>query len=57
MMVDDDQSDKPRRNPRIGIAKGLFRSPDNIDEDNEEIARLFEESEIFPPERPAADEG
>jgi prevent-host-death family protein len=27
--------------PRIGVAKGLFTVPDNIDEDNEEIARLF----------------
>ena len=26
---------------RIGVAKGLFVVPDNIDEDNEEIAKLF----------------
>jgi prevent-host-death family protein len=26
---------------RIGVAKGLFEVPDNIDEDNEEIARMF----------------
>jgi prevent-host-death family protein len=25
----------------FGIAKGLFEVPDNIDEDNEEIAKLF----------------
>jgi len=27
--------------PRIGIAKGKFEVPDNIDADNEEVARLF----------------
>ncbi len=26
---------------RIGLAKGLFEVPDNIDADNEEIARMF----------------
>jgi prevent-host-death family protein len=26
---------------RIGVAKGLFTVPDNIDEDNEEIEKLF----------------
>jgi prevent-host-death family protein len=26
---------------RIGVAKGLFTAPDNIDEDNEEIEKLF----------------
>jgi prevent-host-death family protein len=26
---------------RLGVAKGLFEVPDNIDEDNEEIARMF----------------
>ena len=26
---------------RIGVAKGRFVVPDNIDEDNEEIARMF----------------
>ena len=26
---------------RLGLAKGLFKVPDNIDEDNEEIERLF----------------
>lgn len=31
-----------KRRPIIfGIAKGEFRVPDDIDEDNEEIARLF----------------
>ena len=27
--------------PRIGVAKGLFDVPDDIDADNGEIARLF----------------
>ena len=27
---------------RIGIAKGLFEVPDNIDADNEEVARRFQ---------------
>ena len=26
---------------RIGVAKGLFTAPDNFDEDNEEIEKLF----------------
>lgn len=26
---------------RIGVAKGLFVVPDSIDEDNDEIARMF----------------
>jgi prevent-host-death family protein len=26
---------------RIGVAKGLFTVPDDIDEDNEEIEKLF----------------
>jgi hypothetical protein len=26
---------------RIGVAKGLFEVPDNIDAHNEEVARLF----------------
>jgi prevent-host-death family protein len=26
---------------RIGVAKGLFTAPDNIDEDNEEIEKMF----------------
>jgi prevent-host-death family protein len=26
---------------RIGVAEGLFVVPDNIDEDNKEIAKLF----------------
>jgi prevent-host-death family protein len=30
-----------KKRPLIGIAKGLFTVPDNIDEDNEEIAKLF----------------
>jgi prevent-host-death family protein len=29
------------RKIRWGVAKGLFVVPDNIDRDNEEIARLF----------------
>jgi prevent-host-death family protein len=29
------------RPPLLGIAKGLFEVPDNIDEDDEEIARMF----------------
>jgi len=29
------------RPPLLGIAKGEFEVPDNIDEDNEEIARMF----------------
>jgi prevent-host-death family protein len=31
---------KPKQ-VRLGLAKGLFKVPDNIDEDNEEIERLF----------------
>jgi prevent-host-death family protein len=31
----------PNRRPMLGIAKGLFEVPDNIDEDNEEIAKMF----------------
>ncbi len=27
--------------PLLGIAKGLFAAPETIDEDNEEIAKLF----------------
>ena len=27
--------------PRIGVAKGAFAVPDNIDAHNEEVARLF----------------
>ena len=30
---------------RIGIAKGLFVVPDSIDDDNEEIRKLFEGSD------------
>jgi prevent-host-death family protein len=26
---------------RIGVAKGLFEVPDDIDEDNDEIAKMF----------------
>jgi prevent-host-death family protein len=29
------------KRPLLGIAKGLFEVPDNIDEDNEEIAKMF----------------
>jgi prevent-host-death family protein len=31
----------PPTGPRLGIAKGLFVVPDDFDECNEEIARLF----------------
>jgi len=30
-----------KKRPRIGVAKGQFEVPDNIDRDNEEIARMF----------------
>ena len=30
-----------RKRPRIGVAKGLFVVPDDIDQDNEEIAKMF----------------
>jgi prevent-host-death family protein len=30
-----------RRPIRFGVAEGLFTVPDNIDQDNEEIAKLF----------------
>lgn len=30
-----------RRPIRFGVAEGLFTVPDNIDRDNEEIAKLF----------------
>lgn len=33
--------DNARPRVRLGLAKGLFKIPDDIDEDNEEIARLF----------------
>jgi prevent-host-death family protein len=33
--------EQKKRGAIIGIAKGLFEVPDNIDEDNEEIARMF----------------
>ena len=40
-------STEPRR--RIGgLAKGKFVVPDNIDRDNEDIRRLFEDGPIFP---------
>jgi prevent-host-death family protein len=32
---------KKKTGVRIGIAKGLFTAPDNIDRDNEEIEKLF----------------
>ena len=31
----------PRPGLRFGIAKGQFSAPDNIDETNDEIARMF----------------
>ena len=54
-MTADTQPEKPK-GKRLGVARGLLKVPDNVDEDNGEIARLFEEGEIFPPERPATDE-
>jgi len=37
---------KPKRKPvLLGLAEGQFHVPDDIDRDNEEIARLFEEGE------------
>jgi prevent-host-death family protein len=30
-----------KRGVRIGVAKGLFEVPDDIDRDNEEIAKMF----------------
>jgi prevent-host-death family protein len=30
-----------KKRPLLGVAKGEFDVPDNIDEDNEEIAKLF----------------
>jgi hypothetical protein len=30
---------------RIGVAKGVFEVPDDIDEDNEEVERLFREGD------------
>ncbi len=30
-----------KKRPRVGVAKGLFEVPDDIDRDNEEIARMF----------------
>ena len=35
----------PRKDRVLGIAKGKFVCPDNIDEDNDLIARLFEGEE------------
>ena len=37
-LVPLERDDRPHL---LGIAKGLFEVPDNIDEDNEEIARMF----------------
>lgn len=37
---------------RLGLAKGKFVVPDNIDEDDEYIASLFYASKIFPDEQP-----
>lgn len=31
----------PRQPVRIGVAKGLFQAPEDIDEANDEIAKLF----------------
>lgn len=33
--------DEPRADKRIGIAKGAFSVPDDIDAHNEEVAELF----------------
>ena len=30
-----------KRGARIGVARGLFTVPDSIDEDNDEIAKMF----------------
>jgi len=30
-----------KKRPLIGVAKGQFEAPDDIDRDNEEIARMF----------------
>ena len=38
----------PRKPIRLGLAKGKFVVPDDIDRDNEEIRRLFEDGPIFP---------
>ncbi|HTX50683.1 MAG TPA: type II toxin-antitoxin system prevent-host-death family antitoxin [Caulobacteraceae bacterium] len=32
---------RPKRPALLGVAKGLFTVPDNIDEDNDQIAKLF----------------
>ncbi|ARP91433.1 hypothetical protein CAL14_14990 [Bordetella genomosp. 9] len=32
---------KPRLNKRLGVAKGKFQMPDDIDKGNDEIASLF----------------
>lgn len=40
----------PDVSKRFGIAKGMFVVPDDFDADNEEIARLFYDSEIEPRE-------
>lgn len=39
---------KPDIGKRIGVAEGRFAIPDDIDEDEEEIVRLFETGDIFP---------
>jgi len=33
--------DQKRRGVRLGLAKGKFVVPDNIDRDNDEIAKMF----------------
>ncbi|HAP43063.1 MAG: hypothetical protein A2087_09295 [Spirochaetes bacterium GWD1_61_31] len=34
-------ANQPDIRQRIGVARGLFTAPDNLDEDNETIAALF----------------
>jgi hypothetical protein len=43
-------SETSPKKQRIGVAKGRFVVPDNIDEDNEEIARVFYEDADCEPE-------
>lgn len=31
----------PNNDKRIGVAKGIFKVPDNIDSHNDEVAKLF----------------
>jgi|HubBroStandDraft_1064217.scaffolds.fasta_scaffold36435_3 hypothetical protein len=53
----NDENPEPAKPALFGIAKGRFVVPDNIDRDNDEIRRLFEEGPLFPDEPPPEAQG